>query len=462
VNAARPLAWLVVLVAAAAPWAFGATEPGWAALLAVGCLVPVTAALIVDAVRAGPPGPDGARAERLGWLVVSIPLVAALGLIPLPGAVRAVLAPSGAALLGDLDPGAAATWRPTSLAPHATLGALGLAAAYVGAFLLLRRESAAPRGRGILTIALVASGAGLALVGLLQHFTQAGALQPKIYWTYEVYEAGTPFGPYVNRNHFAGAMVLLGSVASGEFLAAVAERRRGPAVAWGSAMMTMLFALAATTSRGGLLAAASGAAFLVLTLPAGRRLRGAVVVCGVAAGVVALLAWAGALDALLGRAFHLYGRWMHRFGVQRDAIAAFLGNPVLGTGAGTFEDVYPAYQRVADDRSFQNAHSDWAQILMETGLAGAVVCVLTARRFAGWVRRGTGARDGRRWRVLGPAAGVVGIAVHGFFEVNLHVPANALLTVCALSLACAAAADPEAGAPVAASGSAAGPTPGED
>jgi hypothetical protein len=36
----------------------------------------------------------------------------------------------------------------------------------------------------------------------------------------------------------------------------------------------------------------------------------------------------------------------------------------------------------------------------------------------------------------------VAIAAHGIVDVNLHVPANALLTVVALSLACAAALGP--------------------
>ena len=30
----------------------------------------------------------------------------------------------------------------------------------------------------------------------------------RMFWSVEIYEVGTPFGPYVNRNHFGGAMLL--------------------------------------------------------------------------------------------------------------------------------------------------------------------------------------------------------------------------------------------------------------
>ena len=48
-------------------------------------------------------------------------------------------------------------------------------------------------------------------------------------------------------------------------------------------------------------------------------------------------------------------------------------------------------------------------------------------------------RPAAPWPVLGPAAGALAVCVHGFFEVNLHVPANALLFTATLSLAYAAA-----------------------
>ena len=48
-------------------------------------------------------------------------------------------------------------------------------------------------------------GFAVSLFGILQHFTFNG----KLYWVREMRYGGIPFGPYVNRNHFAGLMELL-------------------------------------------------------------------------------------------------------------------------------------------------------------------------------------------------------------------------------------------------------------
>src|SRR5215472_16294455 len=45
----------------------------------------------------------------------------------------------------------------------------------------------------------------ISVFGILQHLTFNG----KLYWVRELTYGGIPFGPYVNRNHFAGLMELL-------------------------------------------------------------------------------------------------------------------------------------------------------------------------------------------------------------------------------------------------------------
>lgn len=424
----------VLLVAAAMPWTFGAEDPSWSAVLAVGCLVPFGLALL---------GTLGARPSEgvtpavlvAAAAVVVVPLA---GLIPAPEGLRHALVPEGTALVEAALPGTGV--RSLSLAPSATRSALALAVAYVGAFLLLAAFARRPAARAAVVAALVSSGVALAVLGILQDETQRDTTHPRIYWTVEVQEAGTPFGPYVNRNHFCGAVVVLASIAAGECLALWSARRHAAAVPLGLATLVMIAAVAQTESRGGTLGVVVVGAVLLASAPAGRRLRGLALGIGVAAAVAALLAWSGVLDEYLERQVTLYGRWRGRFAVQRDALAAFAGNPVLGTGAGTFEEVYPPFQRVCDDRSFGNAHSDWAQLLMETGLLGVAATLLVVRQVVRWAKAGLASTGPARWRVAGPLAGASAVAAHGFFEVNLHVPANALLTVCALSLASAAAA----------------------
>src|SRR6202167_431468 len=52
---------------------------------------------------------------------------------------------------------------------------------------------------------LLSLGFAVSLFAILQHFTFNG----KLYWVRELQFGGIPFGPYVNRNHFAGLMELL-------------------------------------------------------------------------------------------------------------------------------------------------------------------------------------------------------------------------------------------------------------
>ena len=52
---------------------------------------------------------------------------------------------------------------------------------------------------------LLSLGFAVSLFAILQHFTFNG----KLYWVRELQYGGIPFGPYVNRNHFAGLTELL-------------------------------------------------------------------------------------------------------------------------------------------------------------------------------------------------------------------------------------------------------------
>jgi O-antigen ligase len=76
---------------------------------------------------------------------------------------------------------------------------------------------------------------------------------------------------------------------------------------------------------------------------------------------------------------------------------------------------------------------------MELGLAGAAVFAAVVAVVARPLRAALRAPLPERALVLGPLAGCVAIVVHGFVDVNLHIPSNALLATVSLSLAYGAA-----------------------
>ena len=118
-------------------------------------------------------------------------------------------------------------------------------------------------------------------LGILQHLTFNG----KLYWFRELKYGGVPFGPYVNRNHFAGFAELVLPMSLVPLLLGRVRRERLAIV--GMLAIIPLSALLLSASRGGIVSLAAELAFLALVLilrrTAGRHL--------VAGGVVLLLAF---------------------------------------------------------------------------------------------------------------------------------------------------------------------------
>jgi O-antigen ligase len=309
-----------------------------------------------------------------------------------------------------------------------------VAAACAAVFWIVGRESARGRHDRTFRAVFVAGGVALAVFGLVQ---RTWRYDPRsIYWSVTLPDVATPFGPYVNRNHFAGAMLLFAGVAAGSAAHALAEGRRAVAGAFAAAGGVVAVALVATMSRGAMVGAGAGALFLAAVAGRSGRLRMLAWILAGGAVVVAALAALGLLHEFAQR-LNLSGggRWKSRFDAQWDALRVFASNPVFGTGAGTFSSALPPFQTAGLGRSFSSAHSDWAQFLMETGLVGAAFAAACFRRFFAVTASATAPHAPSRWLVLGPAAGCLALCVHGLFETNLHMASNALLLAVTLSLA---------------------------
>src|SRR5215470_17634540 len=118
--------------------------------------------------------------------------------------------------------------------------------------------------------------------GILQHLTFNG----KLYWFRELRYGGIPFGPYVNRNHFAGlAELVLPLALVPLFLGRV---RRERLVIVGILAVIPLSAILLAASRGGIISLFAELTFLVLVVLL-RRAGGRHLYVG---GAVLLLAFA--------------------------------------------------------------------------------------------------------------------------------------------------------------------------
>ncbi len=229
-----------------------------------------------------------------------------------------------------------------------------------------------------------------------------------------------PFGPYVDRDHFAGLMELI-APAGLSLLILRGERRE----LW--AMLTMLTllpigALFLTASRGGIIGFLCEAGLLLL-LAFLHRMEGKTILAGaivlvLVAGVVGWIGIGRALDR-----FEQYRRMEvdmgRRVEMTRDSWKIFLDHPVLGTGVGTLQQVFPKYESLYDGRVVNHAHDDYVELLAETGVPGGILALvfigLLFRR--GWKAMEAGRdslRAGAAYRGAGRVFRTSGSQLRGF------------------------------------------------
>ena len=274
---------------------------------------------------------------------------------------------------------------------------------------------------------LVFLGFAVSLLGIIQHFTAEG----KIYWFRELTLGGSPFGPYVNRNHFAGFVELV--VPVGLALLAFRGVHRDAFTMVGLLTILPLGALILSGSRGGIVSLAFELGVLVLLARSRKRPEGARIAALAMVGLaaMALIAWLGAGEAIERFSSVRAGDVLlaRRVTMFRGTLHVFLDHPVTGCGLGTLVAVYPRYETGYDGKVVDHAHNDYIEILAETGIVGGVCCAVFLWILFRQARKNFEADQGHFSRALHAAAitAVGGLLLHSFVDFNLHIPSNALL-----------------------------------
>jgi len=118
-----------------------------------------------------------------------------------------------------------------------------------------------------------------------------------------------------------------------------------------------------------------------------------------------------------------------RAAMREDAWRLFLDHPLLGTGLGTLEIVFPPYDSLYDGRVVNHAHNDYVEALAETGVVGGLCCawflgVILLHSLSGLTEPRSS------FGLVMNLSGLIacsGMLVHSLVDFNLHIPANALL-----------------------------------
>jgi len=284
-------------------------------------------------------------------------------------------------------------------------------------------------------------GAVLASFALLQGIAPNG----KLYWIWPLEQGGLIYGPYVNHNHYAGLMEMLTPFPLVLALSRHAGGNRKLVVAGIAALMAGTIFLSG--SRGGMLAFGVQVIVLAVLLRPQRGDWKQPVALGVFLAVmIGFLIWLGG-NELTRRLVSIQSETRQeltggvRLSIDRDCLRLLQEKPFLGWGLGAFPVVYPQFRSFYTSFFVNQAHNDYLQLLVETGLGGFAIAlwflVLTFRR--AWAKLENWTETVNGTLTVAALLGCIGILVHSFLDFNLQIPANAALfyVLCAI-----AASDP--------------------
>jgi O-antigen ligase len=297
---------------------------------------------------------------------------------------------------------------------------------------------------------LMVLGFFVSIFGILQYLTYNGEL----YWYRVMRFGGNPFGPYVNRNHFAGFAELVIPIALVPLV--LGKVRRGRLFLVSLFTLVPIVALLLSASRGGIVSLALEM-ILLFAILLYQKIHSKYVVAGAVVVLCAGLAvsWIGiqrvlqrfagtqTIDVTMGK----------RASMRRDSWKIFQDHPVIGTGLGTLQLVFPPYESNYDNKVVNHSHNDYLEALAETGALGGLCCVwFLGALFTDSIKglRNLGTSFGASLNLAG-LVGCSGLLVHSLVDFNLHIPANALLFFVAAHLATTRLQTPLPGVPEGAS-----------
>jgi O-antigen ligase len=344
-----------------------------------------------------------------------------------------------------------AEWRTLSIYPWATRQELLKLLSYAAVFSVIAnyyrtREKTEALVRKIMVIAF-----SLVVFAIFQKLTWNGML----YWIYPLdgqvssSKGFSVWGPFINRNHFAGYLEICIPLGLGmifystaktkasqhatvlkRFASVMSSKRFSSLGLRSVATFVMIGALFMTLSRGGIIGFLCSALFLIILARMRRRLRKKIIVPVFAGLLLLLMVIVAGWDRIEDR-FEQLGEEtsLKRAEVWADSAGIVKDYPLFGTGLGTFQNSYPQYQSHSSTTFYDHAHNDYIELLTDTGLAGfilggALVVTFFSMLFSVWLKR-----HRTYTKAIGAAgmASLIAILVHSFADFNLHIPANAML-----------------------------------
>jgi O-antigen ligase len=296
-----------------------------------------------------------------------------------------------------------------------------------------------------------------ALYGIMQTYS----VNTRAWW-FKLSGSRDLSGTYLNRNHFAGLMemgiaLVVGYAAAlggrGEehqnhslrgkpfkkrFLAFFSDRRpdiRRFLVVFAGGVMGLGLILSA--SRGGIIATAGALLLMGLCFyfRKSQRRKGRAIL--ILFGIALTYGLYAGLEYTVER-FEDFDKGLEdRLVISINTIPLLKDYLVTGVGVGNFRHAYGKYQPPQYARFYVDyAHNDYAQFLVEAGIAGSILLLAGV----GWYV----ARTFRLWRQrndpfalclgIAPFGALAALAIHSLSDYNLHRPANMLVLIAVIAI----------------------------
>ena len=435
------------------PLAFGTVEP-WSLFIMEISTFTAICIMLAEHLRK-----KGALFYEAPGLLPLMALLAYIGfqLLPLPPEMVSVLSPASYALYRDtVWVGQPGQWVSLSINKKATLAEFLRFASYAGIYIITVQLLALPGSfRRTVTVMLV-FGSVLAFFAIMQHLLSNN----RIYWIRELTRGGFFFGPYVNRNHYAGLMGMIFPVIMGLFLyyrpkgdhtsfrnrliGIFTHPQSNISVLLGFSAVLTATSIFLSLSRGGIASLIMSLIFLGLLLKrrSGQSPRGLLFAATIIVTLYAV-GWFGwkpvferfqSIRNAQGEIAEL------RLDIWKDSLNIIRDFPLTGTGFGSYINIYPSYRTIESDRIADHAHNDYIELLTNGGAISMIlllwfIAVVVARSYQAFQRR----KDPYSlFLYSGILTGIFSILLHGVTDFNLQIGANGLYLFFMLGMAVSA------------------------
>ena len=393
-----------------------------------------------------------------------------LQMIPLPAAVLKVLSPkayelrtylmtndlitndsmtkSPLPIASDLSPlphrpsPIAHSLSPLSLSPFATKVEFFKWITLTGFFILLLRWKVLGGkfpGTSHLLVAILLVGVAESLYGMLEYFSG----HRRILYLEGAGLMSSVTGTFINRNYLAGYLLMVIPLSIGYLLARGADqaigfrgwRNRlssldGKSLLIGFGIIVIILGLLFTASRMGILSLLLSFTLISILFRdprTGKKASGILVLIFGLAFIWAT--WIG-LDAVISRFFTTSEDFKTRWMIWVNTFQIIKDFPLLGSGLGTFAQIFPMYRSFPILGLVTHAENDFLQLASETGLVSVGILsilfiFLLMKAIVGI--RSLSSGEPRRYIAIGAMVGILGLMLHSLVERNIQVPANAFL-----------------------------------